>query len=311
MKWNNSIGIAEIIAIVTIAVAGTVFYNNLNRDVEEIRQILPKDDSGHLIPIVENKETSLFRMENVSKEISTLSSSIRNQENTIGKINKELQSIRDSIGNKYNEKKLEKGFLESQSNMESKLKQLESTVNYLNEKLSKTQNSINNISTSAPTTRDPVNELYGIQELSFLEASITKLVINHNHDVVAFFKYKNKSKSDYLIGLSGCATNWRKLTYVVDDAGNIYTIKTASGIGYVGCHRINDPVFLKAGENATFTIVFGRPRSVEKFGTTFSLSSAQHRGRINADGKWKDINSFNISIGNIRPDQQESNNGSS
>lgn len=109
--------------------------------------------------------------------------------------------------------------------------------------------------------------------------------------------------NDYYIGLSGCSTNWRKNTFLLDDVGNVYTIRTASGIGYVGCNFINTPVFLQARKTATFSIIFQRPRSVDKFGKTYHLSIAQHSGDLDADGKWRKRRDFNVSIRDINPNK--------
>lgn len=143
---------------------------------------------------------------------------------------------------------------------------------------------------------------YGTQELPGFIASVTNIEVSQNHDVTIFVEYENKLESDYYIGLSGCSTSWRKKTFLVDNVGNIYTIKTASGIGYVGCNWIRDPVFLRAGAAATFSIIFKRPRSVEKFGDMYSLSIAQHSGTITADGKWKKRHDSNVTIRDIRPE---------
>lgn len=182
---------------------------------------------------------------------------------------------------------------------EERLNELRSLITTLQNDLIKLKQNTTSISGS----RDPVNDKYGVQELGHLTASVTKLVVSPKHDVAVFIKYKSKEKTDYYIGLSGCSTDWRKKSYLVDDVGNIYTIKTASGIGYVGCGWINDPVLLKAGGIATFTIIFERPRSVDKFGSAYSLSIAQHLGTLNADGKWKNAQDFNISIGDVRPNK--------
>jgi hypothetical protein len=93
------------------------------------------------------------------------------------------------------------------------------------------------------------------------------------------------------------------MTFLVDDVGNTFHTRLASGIGYVGCGFVNYPVSLEPGGTATFSIVFGRPNSFEKRGSTYSLSSAQHVGKIGADGQWRDLTELNVSLMDIEPVQ--------
>lgn len=139
------------------------------------------------------------------------------------------------------------------------------------------------------------------QETSWFKASVRRLIVQANGDVVAFMEYSSKRSEDYHVGLSGCASDWRQKTYLVDDVGNTFHTRSASGIGYVDCDFINDPVLLTPGGNATFSIVFARSNAFEKRGTTYSLSSAQHVGRIGADGRWRNVTDLNISLMDISP----------
>jgi hypothetical protein len=144
---------------------------------------------------------------------------------------------------------------------------------------------------------------YPSQDTKWFTASITKLIARAGGDVVVFVEYLSKSAEDYHVGLSGCATDWQTKTYVVDDLGNVFVTRTASGIGYVGCGWINDPVLLPAGGRATFSLVFAKPRNVDRLGTKYSFSSAQHLGRIGADGQWRNLADVNVSLHDLNPSQ--------
>jgi len=219
-------------------------------------------------------------------------------------INANFRALRDSVN--FISKKIQTYSKEVITENKKRALQQEERLNEIETLITRLQSEIKELrqkNTSIPAPRDPVNDIYGTQELGHLTAKVTKLVVNPKHDVTVFIKYKSKEKKDFYIGLSGCATNWRRKSYLVDDVGNIYTIKTASGIGYVGCGFINDPVLLKASGTATFTLVFERPRSVDTFGKAYSLSLAQHSGTLNADGEWKKVQDFNVSIGDISPNE--------
>lgn len=209
-------------------------------------------------------------------------------------VNANFRALRDAI-NRIGDELINENKKTSQETI--RLNRLESIIS----DLQKDVNELKQKNINIRTPRDPVNNIYGVQELDHLTASITKLIVSPNHNVTVFIKYENKENKDYYIGLSGCASNWQRKTFLSDEMGNIYTIKTASGIGYIGCSSINDPVFLRSGSNATFSIIFERPRSVDAFGSTYSLSIAQHSGILNADGKWKKIRDFNVSIGDMQP----------
>lgn len=218
-------------------------------------------------------------------------------------INANFRAIRDSINTLGQNVRALANDIESTKSMSVKnerLTRIESLITKLQNDIIGLQEKIKSLDHNR---RDRVNDIYGVQELPDLTASVTKIVVSPTHDVSVFVKYESKVKNDFYVGLSGCSTDWRRKTYLLDDIGNIYTIKTASGIGYVGCRFINDPVFLRAGTTATFTLIFERPRAVEEFGKTFSLSIAQHSGTLNADGKWKKIHDFNVSIRDLSPNE--------
>lgn len=192
------------------------------------------------------------------------------------------------------------------SDLVEKLNQLSSDISSLKSIVSLLRNEVADILASksnAFNARSSAHDVYGVQELDHLTASVTKVVVSPKHDVTVFLRYESKESQDYLIALSGCINDWYKKSYLIDDAGNIYEIKNASGIGNVGCGRVNDPLLLKQGGAATYTIIFERPRSVDTFGDSYSISMAHRLGTLNADGEWRNERNFNVNISNLRPNK--------
>lgn len=138
-------------------------------------------------------------------------------------------------------------------------------------------------------------------ETTWFSASVKRLVVQSNGNVIVFMEYRGKRPEDLRVGLSGCSTDWRYKTYLVDDVGNMFPVQSASGIGYVGCDFINDPVSLTSETPATFSIIFERPRQLERQGARYSLSSAQRVGRIGVDGRWRSVSEVNVGIMDIQP----------
>nr|VFK55177.1 MAG: hypothetical protein BECKTUN1418D_GA0071000_102812 [Candidatus Kentron sp. TUN] len=152
----------------------------------------------------------------------------------------------------------------------------------------------------ASIPRDPVNDVYGQQETEHLTAMVTKLLVNSRHDVTVFMKYKSKSTRDFYLAFSG--NDYRNKSYLVDDRGNIYRIDQLSGIDSMADGDITGTrLLLKAGSTASFSFIFGRPRNIDVFGEKYTLSLVKQLGTFNADGRWRRMHEFNISIGDIHP----------